>query len=234
MPPRDLQRFSTVGARIVDAIRAVRGRVYKSQASIALYPTTGTQSDYAYARHIASPGLRKIYGYTFETGPNTGDARESFHPADPTLVKRDAKSGMLALAQQCVCAIELIGLQLLARETEIVQLRRIRDDLLASTEGGRRWIALFERLGPQLVGGVLSDERARAEAADVLQRAGRAIEAEWVSEEDAAAAQRLVRRLAEHAGRPDDAEDLRQAADALGRMAGRSTTEALEMLMRSP
>ena len=71
MPPRDLLRFKTVGQRIVDAIRAVRGRVYTSQASIALYPTTGTAGDYAYSRHIASPRLRKTYGYTFETRPFT-------------------------------------------------------------------------------------------------------------------------------------------------------------------
>ncbi len=104
MTPQDLRRFETVGQRIVDAIRAVRGRVYTSQTGIGLYPTTGTASDYVYGRHIADPSMHKTYGYTFETGPSVGDARESFHPTDPGPVKRDAKSGMIALAQSSASA----------------------------------------------------------------------------------------------------------------------------------
>jgi len=159
MNPQDLLRFQTVGQRVVDAIKAVRGRVYTSQPGIALYPTTGTHSDYVYSRHIADLSLRKTYGYTFETGPFVGDVRESFHPADPTLIKRDVKSGMLALAQQCICAIELIGVKLLERDTEVSVLRRVRDDLLGSTEAGREWIALFERAQGRLVAGVLAEAR---------------------------------------------------------------------------
>lgn len=100
MPPEDLERFEADGQRVVDAIAAVRGRVYANRTGIGLYPTTGTQSDYAYARHIRDPALAKTYGYTFETGPFAGDARESFHPTDPEPVKADAKSGMLALARR--------------------------------------------------------------------------------------------------------------------------------------
>ena len=71
------QRFQTVGSRIRDTIAAVRGRSYTNQPSVAVYPTTGTQSDYAYSRHIANSSLRKTYGYTFETGPLTGSAESS-------------------------------------------------------------------------------------------------------------------------------------------------------------
>ena len=101
IPREDLAWYETVGRQIVADIRAVRGRVYKSQTGIALYPTTGTQSDYVYSRHIADPSLHKTLGYTFETGPSVGDVRQGFHPDDPEPVKRDAKSGMLALAQAC-------------------------------------------------------------------------------------------------------------------------------------
>jgi hypothetical protein len=58
MTPRDVLRFQTVAQRVVDAIAAVRGRAYTPQPGIALYPTTGTHSDYAYSRHIADPGGR--------------------------------------------------------------------------------------------------------------------------------------------------------------------------------
>ena len=93
LPARDRQRFQTVGGRIVSAISTVRGRMYTSQPSIALYPTTGTQSDYAYSRHIANPSLRKTYGFTFETGPWAGNVADSFHPADPTLSSATRRPG---------------------------------------------------------------------------------------------------------------------------------------------
>lgn len=101
LEPGDLERFETVAQRVVDAIAAVRGRTYTPQAGAALYPTTGTHSDYAYSRHIADPALRKVYGYTLETGPWVGNARDSFHPADPAPIKQEAESGLLALIQQC-------------------------------------------------------------------------------------------------------------------------------------
>src|SRR5262249_37943873 len=89
MPPRDVQRFRGGPAQLVPAIAPVRGRSYTPQTSFQLYATTGTQGDYAYSRHIANPSLYKTYGFTFETGPYIpGNAPESFHPADPTLIKR--------------------------------------------------------------------------------------------------------------------------------------------------
>ena len=100
MPPRDVRRFTTVAQRVADAIAADRGRVYTPQASIALYPTTGTQSDYAYSRHIADPAKRKVFGYNLETGPSLPDVRESFHPSNPDPIKEEAESGLLALVQQ--------------------------------------------------------------------------------------------------------------------------------------
>ncbi|MEX0658523.1 MAG: M14 family zinc carboxypeptidase, partial [Egibacteraceae bacterium] len=159
MTPRDRQRFETVAQRIVDAIAAVRGRTYTPQAGAALYPTTGTHGDYAYSRHIADPALRKVYGYTFETGPWAGNARDSFHPADPAPIKEEAESGLLALIQQCICAIELIGARLLGRDEEVGALRRVRDEMLATTPAGREWFALFERAQTPLVAVVRDDER---------------------------------------------------------------------------
>jgi murein tripeptide amidase MpaA len=101
MTPADRQRFQTVAEQIVKAIADVRGRVYTPQTGFGLYGTTGTHSDYAYARHIADLTAHKTYGYTFETGPWVGNARDSFHPADPEPIKLDVKSGLLALMQQC-------------------------------------------------------------------------------------------------------------------------------------
>jgi murein tripeptide amidase MpaA len=234
MSPQDLQRFQTVGQRVVDAIAAVRGRVYTSQPSINLYPTTGTHGDYVYARHIANPNLGKTYGYTFETGPALADVREAFHPADPTPVKLDAKSGMIALAQQCVCAIELIGIRLLGRETEASALRTVRDDLLSTTDAGRGWIALVERVQGRLGGLVLADRELSAEAGGLLETAAELVQDERavVGDDDVQRGHALIRALA---NRSEDAglrADLDAASVALGQMAGRTSHEAIETLMR--
>lgn len=234
MSPQDLQRFQTVGQTIVDDIAAVRGRVYTSQPSVALYPTTGTHSDYAYSRHIADPSLRKTYGYTFETGPWAGNIRDSFHPADPTLVKRDAKAGMLTLALECVCAIELIGLRLLERDAEVEALRRVRDERLATTDAGREWIALVERVQGRLVGIVLGDERLSREAAHLLEVAGRLAldEGSRATEDDIERALSFMRELRE---RPETS-DIRAALDVataeLTEMRGLTTGESLARLMQ--
>jgi hypothetical protein len=235
MNPQDLLRFETVGQRIVDAIKAVRGRVYTSEPGLGLYATTGTHSDYVYGRHIADPSLNKTYGYTFETGPSVGDARESFHPADPTLIKRDAKSGMIALAQQCVCAIDLIGTQLLGRETEVESLRRVRDDLLGTTEAGRGWIALFERAQGRLVATAIGDEQLAAEAAALLERAAAAVEDDKaiVTDEDVKRGQALLRELAERSEIDEVKRDLETVIDQISQMAGQTSREVIETLMTS-
>jgi murein tripeptide amidase MpaA len=233
MPPQDLLRFQTVGKRVVDAIAAVRGRVYTLEPGIALYPTTGTQSDYAYSRHIADSKLRKTYGFTFETGPWAGNAPDSFHPADPTLIKRDIKSGILALVQQCICAIELIGSRLLKRETEVSTLRSVRDDLLGTTGPGREWIALFERAQTPLVGMVLEDQRLADAAASLVERIGSFIQAEesTISDDDVELGTSVIRELLERSESREVRADLQAAATRLREMVGLRSREAIERLM---
>jgi len=232
MLPADLQRFQTVGQRIVDAIAAVRGRAYTNQASIGLYPTTGTHGDYAYSRHIANPRLRKTFGYTFETGPWVGNARDSFHPADPTLIKRDAKSGMLALMQQCICAIELIGSRFLGREAEVSALRRVRDELLGTTEAGREWIALFERVQGRLAATVLGDERLSQEGAELIETVGRLLQEESapVPADVVERVQSLLGELVERSSSEEDRADLAAVGTQLSRVTGSSVADALSTL----
>src|SRR5262249_24226778 len=93
MPPSDHLQYTTVAQRIRDSIHAARGRTSPPVPSISLYGPTGTSCDYVYTRPLANSALRKTYGFSFETGPSTGNAADSFHPADPTLIKRDAKAG---------------------------------------------------------------------------------------------------------------------------------------------
>lgn len=232
--PQDLLRFQTVAQRIADAIAAVRGRVYTPQTGRTLYATTGTQSDYAYSRHLANPTLRKTYGFTFETGPRVDTVENSFHPPDPTLIKRDAKSGLLALAQQSICAFDLIGLRLLQRQAEVDALRRVRDEVLVSTEAGREWITLIERTELPVVPLLLADEGLAERAAALIERAGKLITDEHsvLGDEDTDLALALVRELTDRAGPENDElrADLKAIDAALAQARGQSSAGVVEQL----
>jgi len=233
MPPRDVQRFTTVAQRVADAIAAVRGRVYTPQASIALYPTTGTQSDYAYSRHITDPAKRKVFGYTLETGPSLPDVRESFHPSNPDPIKEEAESGLLALVQQCICAIELIGFRLLARDDEVVALRKIRDEFLSTTEAGRDWIALFERVQTPLIGVLLDDDELGRRAAGLVERAGLLVSDDTAEFDGQVAAEavELINQLADRSGSRVVRRDLAAVARRLRVSGGESARTLIEWLM---
>lgn len=235
MPPSDVQRFQTVAGRIVADIAAVRGRHYTPETSRALYATTGSQSDYAYARHIANPSLNKTYGFTFETGPSIpNNSQESFHPADPTLIKRDTKCAMLALMQQSVCAIELIGTRLFSSTTDVASLRTVRDKLLASTAAGREWIALFERAQFALLASAMRDTKLLAAAGDLIQLMARAVDDQDAvfSDADAKRAGTLLKKLRAKLKIRALKGDLDAIGQRIEQLSGRSMQQVVESLMR--
>jgi murein tripeptide amidase MpaA len=235
MPPRDVQRFQTVAGRIVDDIAAVRGRRYVPQTSFGLYATTGSQSDYAYSRHIANPALHKTYGFTFETGPSIpGNSPESFHPADPTLIKRDAKAAMLALMQQSVCAIELIGMRLFDSDRDVAALRTVRDKLLTSTAAGREWITLFERAQFALVSSAMRDEKLLATAGALIQLMASALDDQdaVLAEADAKRALALLKKLRSKLKIRALKTDLDAIGARIQQMSGRRIQQVVESLMR--
>lgn len=231
MPPRDLMRFESVGDRIVQAIADVRGRQYTREPGLGLYPTTGTLSDYAYARHIQDSTRRRTYGFTLETGPWQGSAAESFHPANPEPVKREAESGLLELIRQSICAIELIGRKLLDRDTEVVALRRVRDEL-GGTEEGRGWIALFEQLQAPLINIVLEDPELAGRAARLVAAAGAQVtdKGAILAPETTGEAREFMHALAER-GPAELRDDLQAVQDRLRAFAGLSTAEIVRSLI---
>lgn len=84
-----------------DAIKAVRGRVYKTEQAMSLYPTAGTSDDYAFSRHIVNPKKAKVYSYTVEWGSPSNPT--PFHPAYPEMkqIIDEVTSGLLAF---CIAA----------------------------------------------------------------------------------------------------------------------------------
>ncbi len=97
--PGDLARLVEIGNAAADAIKKVRGRSYSVQPGIGLYPTTGTSSDYAYSRHVVDPGMRKVYAFTFETGPEAATVEDSFQPPDPEAgrIAEEATAGLVSV-----------------------------------------------------------------------------------------------------------------------------------------
>jgi len=174
MRPNDKTTYNSFAQGVVDDIRAVRGRNYTPQSIRQLYAASGTSTDYVYSRHITNPTLPKTLAFSFETGPPFIDPDgslnlpESFHPADPTLIKRDAKAGMISLMKQSLCVIDLFGL-LLGKTSSVEKMRAIRDEQLATTDAGRELIALYERVQFPLLDLVLADESLQKEAMELLE-----------------------------------------------------------------
>lgn len=68
LPSGDLGTQCGLVGRMQAALASVRGITYKTGQSFALYPTTGTLTDYPYSRHIANPALIKTHGFLIEWG----------------------------------------------------------------------------------------------------------------------------------------------------------------------
>jgi murein tripeptide amidase MpaA len=65
---RDENTLKTLAGRMNYALERVRGRKYRVQQAVGLYPTSGTSDDYVFSRHIVNGNAQKIYGFTIEFG----------------------------------------------------------------------------------------------------------------------------------------------------------------------
>ncbi|WJV51644.1 hypothetical protein [Streptomyces flavofungini] len=85
-------------------------------------------------------------------------------------------------------------------------LRRVRDEQLATSEAGREWVTLVERVELPVAAVLLADERLDVRAAAMIERAGRLVADEklMVSDEDADQGLALLGDLAERAGAKDE------------------------------
>jgi len=95
IPARDEQVALHLGRKLAAAIRQVRGREYRVQQSVGLYPTAGSTDDYAYSRHFVDPSKPKIIAYTMEWGRSR--AVTPFHPPYPEMrrVMREVTAGLI-------------------------------------------------------------------------------------------------------------------------------------------
>jgi hypothetical protein len=140
---------------------------------------------------------------------------------------------MISLMQQSICAIELIGSQFFRADKEVDALRRVRDELLATTDAGREWISLFERVQMPLLGALMGDEKLLAEAGELLKRAAAVTtdDAEALTDEDVDRGIRLVRALEKKPEGADARRDLRAVEGQLKSLRGQRMQGAVERLM---
>jgi murein tripeptide amidase MpaA len=102
MPAADQKLAVRLGEKLVGAIRQVRGRKYRVEQSVGLYPTAGSTDDYAYSRHFVDPSKAKIIAYTMEWGRTR--ASTPFHPPYPEMrkVMREVTAGLLEFCLQAL------------------------------------------------------------------------------------------------------------------------------------
>jgi murein tripeptide amidase MpaA len=95
IPARDQKLALALGRTLADAIRLVRGRKYRVEQSVGLYPTAGSTDDYAYSRHLVDSSKTKIIAYTMEWGRTR--ASTPFHPPYPEMrkVMREVTAGLI-------------------------------------------------------------------------------------------------------------------------------------------
>lgn len=243
MSPRDVKRFTTVSAKIVQDIKSVRGRQYKAKSIQGLYPCTGTLSDFAYSRHIKTAGAAKTYGFSFETGPvvysatnpNMVDEPNSFHPSDPKPIQKEINAGIVSLLQQSVCAIELIGSDLFSSSAPLDAMRRFRDEALSRRPAGREWIALYERAQFGVLAALLSKPKLADQAGTLLESVGELIRDEQalIPDEHVKRGLEVIRQLRAQCKDPGLRRDLAAIESQLRAVRGRTVGKALQALLRS-
>ncbi|GAC1456282.1 MAG: hypothetical protein PVSMB1_05940 [Gemmatimonadaceae bacterium] len=165
----DRDWYISTGNSVSTAIAAVRGTTYTVKQSVDLYPTTATSDDYAYSRTFVDATKLKVRSYTLETG-------KIFQPpyAEALEIIREVSAGLIRFCTACLCAVdEMAKSQRL--ELDVNALRNFRDEHLARSSVGNRWIALLEAHGGEAVSIALDDHQLRGEAARVLHELSAAV-----------------------------------------------------------
>lgn len=219
IPPADLSAHQSMGNRMRNGIAAVRGRNYTVQASIDLYPTSGTWHDYAYARKFVETGRRRILGFTLET------ARE-FQPNDTekAAVISETQAGLMECLLQSLCPAETVQSLSASKRFALQELREFRDQrMLASTKGQRLEEVRQRHAGE--VSRLLAGESKLLDAARLaLGTAGDLVSSDKKRKEPIAPAQagelQKVLELLDKLGSEELRADLTKALAAIGKFEG--------------
>ena len=248
MPPEDLDWFQRVGRRVSDAIRDCRPdetitvdtpagpfithvqRIYSVQAIRDLYPVTGSSVDYAYARHIVSPGARKVYPLAIETGKGEFDAGFQPGPDAARKTTEEVHCGLLAFLQACVCGVQSIAVAS-RLSVDMTGMRSMRDRRLARSPAGRAWLELFESHQLEVLALLRDASGPRSLAAELIGHASELLrEDEIVPQAVVDKLQQLLSCLREKQPRPRLGEALDLLQTFSGSLAGRRVSDIVQEL----
>src|SRR5882724_4898339 len=68
IPDGDLSELQALANAFTTSLAEVRGKVYAAKPGFSLYPTAGTNDDYAYSRHFVDSSKSKSLSFTVEWG----------------------------------------------------------------------------------------------------------------------------------------------------------------------
>jgi carboxypeptidase T len=229
MVPEDRDWFVNAGNALRDAIAGVRGHSYTVEPAVLLYPTSGTSKDYSYARHIVDTGKAKVFGYTLETG-------QEFQPPDAEAAQiiDEVCAGLLQFCLSLLCLVESVAADALT-DVELDGLRRFRDDVLARSPVGQRYLAQLVRHAPELLDGFAADEALRSSFVELLRAAGPVLsdgQGEAVSKDLAGRADEFLKDLGKGRGRSALGRTIRQLRADLKVFPERTVRQGLEELER--
>jgi carboxypeptidase T len=236
IPAADRTKFNDRGVKVRNAISAVRGRTYVVEPSFDLYGTSGGSSDYVYSRYFLGRGLRKVWGYVFETnyaGASGGDWQYGFQPpyADALAVMDEIQSGLIQFMLTCVCVVREVGIARLAVE-DLDVLRRFRDEEMLKRRKGQRWVALLDTHGDEVLTLLAPNKRLREQAAGIIADAAEVVlrrEEKDPPKLDRALVARIDRFVAElgKRGSPELRKSLAVVRRDLKTVAGKTAREAI-------
>ena len=97
IPDGDLADLTRLASAFTRTLAEVRGKYYVAKPGFSLYPTSGTNDDYAYSRHIADPSKSKALSFTVEWGTE-------FQPAWTEMqeIVRDVSAGLIGLGLEAI------------------------------------------------------------------------------------------------------------------------------------
>jgi murein tripeptide amidase MpaA len=97
LPDGDLSALQGLASAFTKSLAEVRGKLYVAKPGFSLYPTAGTNDDYAYSRHITNPAQSKAHAFTVEWGTE-------FQPpwTEMQEIIKDVSCGLLGLGLEAL------------------------------------------------------------------------------------------------------------------------------------
>ena len=92
IPDGDLSALQGLAGAFTRALGEVRGKLYVAKPGFSLYPTSGTNDDFAFSRHFADPSKSNALSFTVEWGTE-------FQPpfAEMEEIIKDVSAGLIGL-----------------------------------------------------------------------------------------------------------------------------------------